>query len=291
MEEQFEKKKQGFEFASRGSSFIINPYFEGKGLRIGFQFETMEEYRSISLPPCLSLRTRRSLQEMLRPQDKHRSTSATRQHRGPIEQRGEEKTFMAICDIRASDKFSYAHLASAFLRDQKRCYLFRSSASILTREAEEDWASQSVLKALPQIATERISDKRSLIKQFLALRDPIGIGKKHLLITRFYGRRLKPCPGTSHHICCGYHVINAITNCPMDCSYCVLQGYLTNPLLTLYSNWDDLLQEMEIFLSSHSDPFLRLGTGELSDSLALDSIFPLSQVLIPFFAGRNQGDP
>ena len=159
----------------------------------------------------------------------------------------------------------------------------------IDEKAEEDWASQSVLKALPQIPTERISDKRSLIKQFLALQDPIGAGKKHLLITRFYGRRLKPCPGTSHHVCCGYQVINAITNCPMDCSYCVLQGYLNNPFLTLYSNWDDLLQEIETFLSIHSDPFLRLGTGELSDSLAIDSIFPLSQVLIPFFAERNQG--
>jgi len=93
-------------------------------------------------------------------------------------------------------------------------------------------------------------------------------------VTRFYGRRLKPCPGTSNHICCGYHVINAITNCPMDCSYCVLQTYLTNPLLTLYSNWDDMLAEIENFLSLRPQALVRLGTGELSDSLALDPIFP-----------------
>jgi spore photoproduct lyase len=82
-------------------------------------------------------------------------------------------------------------------------------------------------------------------------------------------------------------VINAITNCPMDCSYCVLQGYLNNPFLTLYSNWEDLFQEIESFLSGHPQSFLRIGTGELSDSLALDTVFPVSPALITFFAQRN----
>jgi len=159
----------------------------------------------------------------------------------------------------------------------------------LDENAQEDEASQAVLKVLPYVPIERIQDKRALIKQFLSVPDSIGIGKRHLLITRFYGRRLKPCPGTSQHICCGYYVINAITNCPMDCSYCVLQGYLNNPFLTLYSNWDDLLQEIEAFLSIDRHVLFRLGTGELSDSLALESIFPFSQFLIPFFAERPNG--
>ncbi len=159
----------------------------------------------------------------------------------------------------------------------------------LDEKAETDWVSQAVLKSLPDTPVERIQDKRSLIKRYLFRQDPIGVGKTHLLLTRFYGRRLKPCPGTSSHICCGYHVINAMTNCPMDCSYCVLQGYLNNPFLTLYTNWDDLLQEIDTFLSGHVGPFLRLGTGELSDSLALDSVFPISQALVPFFAQRSNG--
>jgi len=164
---------------------------------------------------------------------------------------------------------------------------FQIEKIYLDVKAEGDWISQRVLKALPQVPVEKIEDKRSLIKQFLSFPDPIEAGKKNLLITPFYGNRVKPCPGTSNHICCGYHVINAITNCPMDCSYCVLQGYLNNPFLTLYSNWEDLLQEIESFLSSHPQSFLRLGTGELSDSLALDTVFPISPFLIPFFAQRS----
>jgi spore photoproduct lyase len=164
---------------------------------------------------------------------------------------------------------------------------FQIERIYLDEKAEKDWVSLTILKSLSQIPVERIRDKRSLIKQFLSLPDPIGVGKKNLLLTRSYGRRLKPCPGTSNHICCGYYVINAVTNCPMDCSYCVLQGYLNNPFLTVYTNWDELLQEIESFLSGHPQFLPRLGTGELSDSLALDSIFLLSPVLIPFFAERN----
>jgi spore photoproduct lyase len=157
----------------------------------------------------------------------------------------------------------------------------------LDEKAETDWVIRNVLKNLPDLPVERFTDKRSLIKQSLSLSDPIGTGKKNLLITPFYGKRLKPCPGTSNHICCGYHVLNTITNCPMDCSYCVLQGYLNNPFLTLYSNWENLLEEIEAFLSSHPRNFLRLGTGELSDSLALDRVFPISPILIRFFSQKN----
>jgi spore photoproduct lyase len=159
----------------------------------------------------------------------------------------------------------------------------------LDEKAEKDPVSKIILEALPNIPVERVQDKRALIKQFSSMSDPIRIGKKHLLITHFYGRRLKPCPGTSNHICCGYYVINAITNCTMDCSYCVLQGYLNNPFLTLYTNWDDLLQEINDFLSKDHRSLLRLGTGELSDSLALESIFPFAQSLIRFFSTRHNG--
>ena len=158
---------------------------------------------------------------------------------------------------------------------------FQIEKIYLDEKSEKDAVAQNILETFPDVPVEKIQDKRPLIKQFLSMQDWIGAGKKIILLTRFYGKRLKPCPGTSNHICCGYHVINAITNCPMDCSYCVLQEYLNNPFLTLYTNWDDLLQEIETFLSTTSQSFPRLGTGELSDSLALDSIFPISEAHQP----------
>jgi len=164
---------------------------------------------------------------------------------------------------------------------------FQIDKIYLDEKAQGDAVSQSVLNTLSHVPVEIVRDKRSLIKQSLPLMDSLGEGKRNLLITHFYGKRLKSCPGTSNHICCGYQVINAVTNCPMDCSYCVLQAYLNNPFLTLYSNWDDLLQEIEGFLSENHRSLLRLGTGELSDSLALEPIFPVSRLLVPFFAQKE----
>ena len=159
----------------------------------------------------------------------------------------------------------------------------------LDRRAENDEVAQQVLRRLSHVPVEIIADKKSLIRKGFSGLDPLGAGKRKLFLTRFYGRRVKPCPGTSRHICCGYYVINAITNCPMDCSYCVLQGYLNNPFLTLYCNWDELFEEVDAFLSRNNRGIARLGTGELSDSLALDSIFPLSERLVLFFADNGRG--
>lgn len=155
-------------------------------------------------------------------------------------------------------------------------------------KAKEDEWSRLLLERLSDVPVEVVSEKKPLIKEALLAADPFGVGKKRLFLTRFYGRRLKPCPGTSHHICCGYKVINAVTNCPMDCSYCVLQVYLNNPFLTIYVNWEDLLDEMESFINGHTGSILRLGTGELSDSLALEGILPLSERLVPFFARKDR---
>ncbi len=174
-------------------------------------------------------------------------------------------------------------------QDEIIMFPFQIEKIYLDEKAEKDWVTQHILKSLPHVPVEKVEDKRSLIKQSLSMSDPIGVGKRNLLITHFYGRRLKPCPGTSRHICCGYYVINPVTNCPMDCSYCVLQGYLNNPFLTLYSNWDDLLQEIEGFLSMGRSSLSRLGTGELSDSLALEPLFPVSGFLISYFAEKKNG--
>ena len=51
-------------------------------------------------------------------------------------------------------------------------------------------------------------------------------GKRELLLSEAKGDSLKPCPGTDRsYICCNYWVLNQATNCPIDCSYCILQYY------------------------------------------------------------------
>ena len=113
--------------------------------------------------------------------------------------------------------------------------------------------------------------------------------KRHLVLQRHRGTFLRHCPaGTPGLVCCNYLVVNLASNCPMDCSYCFLQEYLRDaPALTAYTNVDDTLAEIGAVLRAHPERSFRIGTGELSDSLALDALTGLSRHLVPFFAAHR----
>lgn len=81
------------------------------------------------------------------------------------------------------------------------------------------------------------------------------------------------CPATKIYRCCDYHVTDISEGCPFDCSYCILQSYLNHEYIKVYSDFDAVGKEI---LAMPKDRFFRLGTGELTDSLALDHIFNFS---------------
>lgn len=113
-------------------------------------------------------------------------------------------------------------------------------------------------------------------------------GKRILHITSQSGGLVKPCPATNPpYLCCRYTTIHAMTQCPFDCSYCVLQGYLDNPVITLFANETEIFQEIENLQKLSPNRFFRFGTGELADSLALDDLTHLSGDYLSFFQGRR----
>ncbi len=112
-------------------------------------------------------------------------------------------------------------------------------------------------------------------------------GKKHLFLCKNKGAFFKPCPGTTCYNCCDYQVLNIGMNCPMDCVYCILQAYLNRPWITTFVNIDKLFDEINLTLSNNPEKFFRIGTGEFSDSLALDSITGLSKKLVEYIAQRK----
>lgn len=114
-------------------------------------------------------------------------------------------------------------------------------------------------------------------------------GKHHLLLCRNRGKFYKPCPGTREYRCCDYQVLNIGMNCPMDCVYCILQAYLNNPYHTFFVNTEDMFAELDQGLDENPDLLFRIGTGEFTDSLALDSITCLSPRLVEYMAGKNNG--
>jgi spore photoproduct lyase len=80
---------------------------------------------------------------------------------------------------------------------------------------------------------------------------------------------------------CGYYNINLHTGCPFDCSYCILQAYLETTEPVFFTNFEDL--EKELLDISAVQKHLRIGTGELSDSLALDHQTDYSRKILSIF--------
>ncbi|MCF8144364.1 MAG: DNA photolyase [Deltaproteobacteria bacterium] len=114
----------------------------------------------------------------------------------------------------------------------------------------------------------------------------IDMGKETLYLQCYKGDFLKPCPGTREYICCGYQILNLAANCPLDCSYCILQSYFAHqPFLRVFVNLEERLADMMDFIESQPGQIFRIGTGEFTDSLALDPITCWSDMLLPRFSG------
>ncbi len=115
----------------------------------------------------------------------------------------------------------------------------------------------------------------------------LHLGKKHLYLCNNKGHFFKPCPGTLEYSCCGYHVLNIGMNCPIDCVYCILQAYLDKPWISSFVNREKMYEELTNELSSNPDRFYRIGTGEFTDSLAIDRITGLNEDLVTFMGQQD----
>ncbi len=113
--------------------------------------------------------------------------------------------------------------------------------------------------------------------------DPIHEGKQIWFLTASPGQLVKGCPATPVQLCCQYRVINVITNCPIDCSYCILQGYLNKPYITINVNLEEIKQQISAVVVTDPHHIFRFGTGELSDSLALEQYTGFSRELAEYF--------
>lgn len=114
--------------------------------------------------------------------------------------------------------------------------------------------------------------------------DPFTAAKKQTEFKEHRGPFIKSCPGTRCYVCCGYNFLNIATGCPIDCTYCILQDYLGPQPVTIHTNTGDMFDELEVSLSDDSH-FIRIGTGELTDSLTVDGVTGYTKELVPFFAG------
>ncbi|MDD5765532.1 MAG: radical SAM protein [Candidatus Marinimicrobia bacterium] len=151
----------------------------------------------------------------------------------------------------------------------------------ISASSQNDGLTRRILSDLPNLTPEILDDDDDL-----SGRDDLSDAKQVLFLTHSKGDVVKDCPGTSKdYLCCRYRVINQTQNCPLNCTYCILQFYLNFPATVIFTNVDEILQEAATKIQRHPKRLFRIGTGELGDSLALSGSRYFAECAVEFFAG------
>jgi spore photoproduct lyase len=152
-------------------------------------------------------------------------------------------------------------------RDSEQSALSLRLQSLFPREKIETVSS----RPLPQIRGELSPEE-------------FAQSKRLLYVCKFPGQFFKRCPGSRPGLaCCNYFVLNWGLQCDMNCSYCYLQSFINTPLLTIYSNINDAMDELRTMHAQTAQQSVRVGTGETVDSLSLDPLTLYSRKLIELF--------
>lgn len=123
------------------------------------------------------------------------------------------------------------------------------------------------------------------LKSYVKKKGPSGINDynnrcDNVFIVKERFDFFKKCPCTRPAYSCGYHVFNLGFGCPYECVYCYLQEYTNCPGIVLPANIESFFS----VFSEYKKKGMRIGTGEFTDSLALDDITQYSSALIDFFS-------
>lgn len=150
---------------------------------------------------------------------------------------------------------------------------------------KESFVVQNILKNhSSSSAIHWYNDEKSL-KQNLSLRGEPFL-KETLVVSEYKGEFLSRCPGTDGMVCCNYFVINTGPGCVYDCHYCFLQSFMNVPYMSVYGNLGDMFFELDHKLAGKKGHY-RVGTGEYSDSLAIDTLTGISPMLVERFSSYD----
>ncbi|MBP1622767.1 MAG: Radical domain protein [Acidobacteria bacterium] len=165
---------------------------------------------------------------------------------------------------------------------------YRPKRVLIQEQSWNDSATREILDKLPGVEIETVPDQDALLGT-AAESAPAAYPKNTLILVRYPGRFLKNCQGSGAEMCCNYFVASYAWNCHFECTYCVLQSYLSNEALVVCTNIDDMLSQIRDTLDRSPAQRYRIGTGELADSLALDHLTGYSRRLVTLFAATPNG--
>ncbi len=156
------------------------------------------------------------------------------------------------------------------------------SRLLIEKDCLQDPISQQFQSFFTNVDTKEIDNIDEVFgrvkKNYLEKREALQvfIGKKR-------GQLIKEAPnaygqsGEKH-----FYFVHAY-NCIYECEYCYLQGYFHSPDLVVYTNHDEIRQEMKKLIEQESQG-IWFHAGEFSDSLALSHITKEWDAYWDFFA-------
>ncbi len=101
-----------------------------------------------------------------------------------------------------------------------------------------------------------------------------------LFISHQTGRMLDRCPGTKGHLCCNYLTVNLYTGCSIGCTYCIMRWYLNFEPITVFADPAPGIEAARRIAEANPNTVIRVGTGEVGDSLLFDPLFDLSRPFV-----------
>ncbi|MFA5422702.1 MAG: spore photoproduct lyase family protein [Phycisphaerae bacterium] len=168
---------------------------------------------------------------------------------------------------------------------------FKPETILLWRKVADEPEAQRILNLFP-CASVKIIEQQRYIPEAICAGKALVAGKRILMIgqTQQFVNRFDGQPGENVR-CLPYHKLVPISNgCPYYCAYCYLAFVYRkySPFIKININYDLMFSQIRKALKQNSG-FISFNMGEMQDSLALDHITGLSQMLVPFFGSLSNG--
>lgn len=142
---------------------------------------------------------------------------------------------------------------------------------------------QNLKKLFPESRFSEIPVFKKFIKEHSFKMQNYTDRLKNLFVIKENFDFLKPCPCSKSVVCCGYYIFNLGFGCPFECSYCFLQNYQNINGIIITVNLQDFFEKFKEDYFKKYVQIIRIGSGEFTDSLALDYITGYSVQIVNFF--------
>ncbi len=104
--------------------------------------------------------------------------------------------------------------------------------------------------------------------------------QRTVVIDEVRGKPYGRCPGSNGHLCCSYQTVDLYIGCSIGCTYCIMNGYLNFAPLVVQADTEPIIRAIRAAATARPDRDLRVGSGEVGDSLLLDPVFRLNEEII-----------